>query len=90
MLEGDILLSLGDFVYNLRSGLDQLAWQLCLSAGGDPGRDTMFPIYEKEDAKSEELFQKRVKGMPPTLSLSSGNFSRTSAAHPTDSIRCGN
>ena len=28
--EGDILLSLGDFVYNLRSGLDQLAWQLCL------------------------------------------------------------
>ncbi len=65
MLEGDILLSLGDFVYNLRSGLDQLAWQLCLSGGGDPGRDTMFPIYEKEDAKSEELFQKRVKGMPP-------------------------
>ena len=27
VLVGDILLSLGDFVYNLRSGLDQLAWQ---------------------------------------------------------------
>jgi hypothetical protein len=27
---GDILLSLGDFACNLRSGLDQLAWQLCL------------------------------------------------------------
>jgi hypothetical protein len=25
----------------------------------------MFPIYEEEDAKSEKLFQKRVKGMPP-------------------------
>jgi hypothetical protein len=44
-LEGDILLSLGDFIYNLRSGLDQLAWQLCLAGGGNPGRDTMFPIF---------------------------------------------
>lgn len=63
-LEGDILLSLGDFVYNLRSGLDQLAWQLCLSGGGDPGRDTMFPIYERDDAKSEAMFLKRVKDIP--------------------------
>jgi len=65
MQDGDIALSLGDFVYNLRSGLDQLAWQLCLSGGGDPGRDTMFPIYERDDVRSEESFLKRVKGMPP-------------------------
>lgn len=63
--DGDIALSLGDFVYNLRSGLDQLAWQLCLAGGGNPGRDSMFPIYERDDAKSEELFLKRVKGMHP-------------------------
>lgn len=63
--DGDIALSLGDFVYNLRSGLDQLAWQLCLSGGGDPGRETMFPIHDKDDQKSEETFRKRVKGMPP-------------------------
>jgi hypothetical protein len=62
ILDGDILLSLGDFVYNLRSGLDQLAWQLCLSGGGTPGRDTMFPIHEDE-AKSEGTFLKRVCGM---------------------------
>jgi hypothetical protein len=68
-LEGDILLSLGDFVYNLRSGLDQLAWQLCLSGGGDPGRDTMFPIYERDGAKSEAMFLKRVKDMPPDAVL---------------------
>jgi hypothetical protein len=68
-LEGDILLSLGDFVYNLRSGLDQLAWQLCLSGGGDPGRDTMFPIYESDGAKSEAMFLKRVKDMPPDAVL---------------------
>jgi len=63
-LKGDILLSLGDFVYNLRSGLDQLAWQLCLAGGGTPGRDTMFPIFEDE-VKSEPQFRKRVEGMPP-------------------------
>ncbi len=62
--EGDILLSLGDFVYNLRSGLDQLSWQLCLSGGGDRGRDTIFPIYERDDANSEKMFLKRVKDMP--------------------------
>lgn len=64
-LEGDILLSLGDFVYNLRSGLDQLAWQLCLAGGGDPGRDTMFPIHENDEPKSEATFLRRVKDMPP-------------------------
>jgi hypothetical protein len=63
--DGDIALSLGDFVYNLRSGLDQLAWQLCLSGGGDPGVDTMFPIHERDEPKSEAKFLKRVKGMPP-------------------------
>ena len=65
-LEGDIHLSLGDFVYNLRSGLDQLAWQLCLSGGGNPDRDTLFPIYASE-AKSEAMFLKRVKDMPPDV-----------------------
>ncbi len=63
--DGDIALSLGDFVYNLRSGLDQLAWQLCLSGGGDPGVDTMFPIHERDEPKSEAKFLKRVKGMAP-------------------------
>lgn len=47
--DGDINLSLADFAYNLRSGLDQLAWQLCLAGGGTPGRNTMFPIFEKDD-----------------------------------------
>lgn len=68
-LDGDIPLSLGDFVYNLRSGLDQLAWQLSLSGGGDPARDTMFPIHERDDAKSEAMFLKRVKDMPPDAVL---------------------
>jgi len=65
MQDGDISLSLGDFVYNLRSGLDQLAWQLCLAGGGNPGKDTMFPIHEKDDPQSNGVFRKRVMGMPP-------------------------
>jgi hypothetical protein len=61
--EGNITLSLGDFVYNLRSGLDQLTWQLCLAGGGNPGTNTMFPIHEKDDSDSEARFLKRVKGI---------------------------
>jgi hypothetical protein len=63
--DGDITLSLADFAYNLRSGLDQLAWQLCLAGGGTPGRGTMFPIFEKDDPPTQANFLKCVSGMPP-------------------------
>jgi hypothetical protein len=36
-------LSLGDFLHNLRSVLDHLAWQLVIANGKNPGRP-MFPI----------------------------------------------
>ncbi len=35
----------GEFAYNLRSGLDQLAWQLARLGSSDPSRDTTFPIH---------------------------------------------
>lgn len=38
---------LGDFLHNLRSSLDHLAWQLVLANGGTPGRSTSFPILLK-------------------------------------------
>lgn len=34
----------GDIAHNLRSALDNLAWQLVLANGGTPTRDTGFPI----------------------------------------------
>jgi hypothetical protein len=34
----------GDYVHNLRSALDHLAWQLVLLDGGTPGERTQFPI----------------------------------------------
>lgn len=39
----------GDILYNFRSALDHLAWQLVLKAGGTPGRNTEFPIFNDRD-----------------------------------------
>jgi hypothetical protein len=38
----------GDYVHNLRSALDHLAWQLVLVSGGTPGTRTAFPIFIEE------------------------------------------
>ena len=35
---------LGDFLTNLRAALDYFAWQLVILSGGEPNRQTMFPI----------------------------------------------
>ncbi len=61
---GDIPLSLADGVYALRSGLDQLAWQLSLLETTHPSRETMFPIFGERTQRNEELFRKRVRDMP--------------------------
>lgn len=42
---------LGDFLHNLRSSLDHLAWQLVLANGGTPERKTTFPILSKKGSK---------------------------------------
>ncbi len=38
---------LGDFLHNLRSSLDHLAWQLVLANGGTTDTGTSFPVFEK-------------------------------------------
>ncbi len=40
---------LGEILYNLRSALDHLVWQLVLANGKTPGRDNSFPIIKNED-----------------------------------------
>ncbi len=40
-------LLLGDFLHNLRSSLDHLAWQLVLASDGTPETLTSFPIYAR-------------------------------------------
>lgn len=62
-IDGDVVLSLADAVYALRSGLDQLAWQLALLNNPAPSKDTMFPIHADDSLKSEKLFRRRVSDM---------------------------
>ena len=38
---------LGEILYNLRSALDHLVWQLVLANGQNPGRHNAFPIVNK-------------------------------------------
>lgn len=63
-LDADIHLSLADAIYSLRSGLDQLAWQLALLGNPNPSRDVMFPINSDQSAKAEDRFRKLVWDMP--------------------------
>jgi hypothetical protein len=63
-IPGDIHLSLADAIYCLRSGLDQLAWQLALLGNPNPSREVMFPIHADQSPKGEERFRKLVWDMP--------------------------
>lgn len=60
----DIPLSLGDVIYNLRSGLDQLAWQLTLLGTETPTRETAFPIAWEDTPKTQEWIRKLTWQMP--------------------------
>jgi hypothetical protein len=55
---------LGDYVHNLRSVLDHLAWELVLAAGNDPRpgpRGTRFPIYAEKPPEGVDI----VPGVDP-------------------------
>ncbi len=42
----DFQVSIGQVLYNLRSALDHLAWQLVIANNGNPGKSTSFPIVD--------------------------------------------
>jgi hypothetical protein len=44
----DLALIFGDILSNLRATLDYLVWQLVLSGGSRPGRQSGFPIVKRE------------------------------------------
>lgn len=59
---GEIPLLLGEYFFNLRSALDQLAWQLALMGPArEPSRKTAFPIHDDTSAESERRFAKLTK-----------------------------
>jgi hypothetical protein len=66
----DLGMLLGEFLYCLRSGLDQMAWQMALpSARRDWPRDICFPIYE-------DLAKDRRRNYTSTLQLFSAEVAR--------------
>lgn len=46
---------LGDFIHNLRSALDHLAWQLVLANDGTPTKATQFPIFTSPPVSGDAL-----------------------------------
>lgn len=57
-------LILGDVLHNLRSALDQLAWQAVISGGGTPGKGTCFPVLREHKDRSITV---ALKGAAPHL-----------------------
>ena len=53
---------IGEILYNLRSALDHLVWQLVLANGQTPGRHNTFPIVSDESNWNKEKSRK-LKGM---------------------------
>jgi hypothetical protein len=55
----------GEFTYALRSGLDQLAWQLALLTTDKPGRQTCFPIESECPLPSNKSYREKIADIPP-------------------------
>jgi hypothetical protein len=53
---------IGEFLYNLRSGLDHLVWQLVVANGQTPGTRNQFPIYRDENKYDRES-RSRLRGV---------------------------
>jgi hypothetical protein len=58
-------IELGEVLYQLRSALDHLAWQLVLLDGGVPGEKTQFPIRDSPLDKNGKL--RRLKTLLPQV-----------------------
>ncbi len=57
----------GDYVHNLRSALDHLAWQLVKVSGAKPGPWTSFPTYGDKDDFIRDVQQRAKKRGPGPL-----------------------
>lgn len=55
---------IGEFAYALRSGLDNLAWQLSLLSGKSPSRLTAFPIHSSDSLKDRKRFLQATWDIP--------------------------
>jgi hypothetical protein len=64
-----ISISVGDCIYNLRSALDHLAWQLVFANGSQPTERTAFPLCDTAD-EWRRWWKNKTKGMSdPAIAL---------------------
>lgn len=56
---------IGDFLFNVRSALDHLVWQLVIANGGTPGTSNMFPIAPDPKNFRDEEKRQRLRGVAP-------------------------
>ena len=57
----------GEILYNLRSALDHLIWQLVLANGQEPSRQNAYPIVNDESEWSRNKY--RLKGVTPRVEI---------------------
>jgi hypothetical protein len=67
---GELSAIAGDALHNLRSALDNLAYELALAHKGNPlpariAADSMFPIYATEGTDTDKKLKRRLKGIHP-------------------------
>jgi hypothetical protein len=58
---------LGDAVHNLRASLDLLAWRLVEQSGGQPSRDTCFPIGKAAPPVYDQTLRRALAGASPRI-----------------------
>lgn len=57
--------TIGEIMYNFRSALDHLIWQLVLSNENTPGRNNEFPVFLDESRFNQNM-NRMLKGISPT------------------------
>jgi hypothetical protein len=80
---------IGEFAHTIRSGLDNLAWQLALLTTDKPNRLTAFPIESECPLPSNKSFKEKIANIPRTRSRSSNLFSLIRVSLRSNFILCG-
>lgn len=73
---------LGEFVHNVRSGLDQAVWLCVLGDGGQPGRHTQFPFLQSERDWAAKITNRTDQHLPPTEGVSAEALAVIRSAQP--------
>jgi hypothetical protein len=80
----ELSLRLGDTLFNLRSILDHLAWDLVLANGGMPHKRTGFPLCDQPESFPSTGVQKQIAGMSQTVQAQIESLQPYNTRYPLD------